>query len=45
MVELLRNVKSKVTVYEASHRYHHGNHAHKVGDNKNEVTEYLFVGE
>lgn len=45
MIDLLKNEKSKVTVYESAHRYHHGNHAHKVGDNKNEVTEYLFIAE
>ena len=45
MIELLKNEKSKVTVYESAHRYHHGNHAHKVGDNNNEVVEYLFVAE
>ena len=45
MIELLKNEKSKVTVYESAHRYHHGNHAHKVGDNNNEVVEYLFIGE
>ena len=45
MIELLRNEKSKVTVYESAHRYHHGNHAHKVGDNKNEAVEYLFIAE
>jgi DNA adenine methylase len=45
MIELLKNEKSKVTVYKSAHRYHHGNHAHKVGDNKNEVVEYLFIAE
>jgi DNA adenine methylase len=45
MIELLKNEKSKVTVYESAHRYHHGNHAHKVGDNRNEVIEYLFIAE
>lgn len=45
MIELLKSEKSNVTVYESAHRYHHGNHAHKVGDNKNEVVEYLFVAE
>ena len=45
MIELLKNEKSKVTVCESAHRYHHGNHAHKVGDNKNEVIEYLFIAE
>jgi len=45
MIELLKIEKSKVTVYETAHRYHHGNHAHKVGDNKNEAVEYLFIAE
>jgi DNA adenine methylase len=45
MIELLKNEKSKVTVFESIHRYHHGNHAHKVGNNKNEVIEYLFIAE
>ncbi len=45
MIELLKSEKSKVTVYESAHRYHHGNHAHKVGDNRNEVVEYLFIAE
>lgn len=45
MLELLKNEKSKVSVVESAHRYHHGNHGHKVGDNKNEVVEYLFVAE
>jgi DNA adenine methylase len=45
MVELLKAEKSKVVVHEASHRYHHGNQSHKVGDNNNEVVEYLFIAE
>lgn len=45
MIELLKTQKSKVEVHEVAHRYHHGNHAHKVGDNKNEVVEYLFIAE
>lgn len=45
MIKILKNEKKTVTVYEASHRYHHGNHAHKVGDNMNEVIEYLFVAQ
>jgi len=45
MIELLKNEKSSVTVYESAHRYHHGNHAHKIGDNNNEVIEYLFIAE
>jgi DNA adenine methylase len=45
MIEMLKSEKSKVAVYESAHRYHHGNHAHKVGDNKNDVIEYLFIAE
>jgi DNA adenine methylase len=43
MIELLKQVKKKVEVHEAPHRYHSGNHAHKVGDNNSHVTEYLFI--
>ena len=43
MIELLKEEKAEVSVYEAPHRYHSGNHNHKVGDNNNEVTEYLFI--
>ena len=45
MVKLLKEVKRDVVVYEIAHRYHHGNQAHKVGDNMNEVIEYLFVAQ
>lgn len=45
MLRLLKEQKQKVTVFEASHRYHHGNHAHKVDSNTNDVTEYLFVAQ
>lgn len=34
----------KVTVHEFDHRYSFGTHNHKVGDNNNEVKEFLFVG-
>ncbi len=43
MIELLQHEKKDITVYEAAHRYNHGNHRHKVGDNNNAVIEYLFV--
>ena len=43
MVELLKEHKKSVRVYEVEHHYHHGNHSHRVGDNNNEVKEYLFV--
>lgn len=41
--ELLRSVKNDVSVFEQAHRYHHGNHNHRVGSNNNMVSEYLFV--
>jgi DNA adenine methylase len=43
MLKLLRAVKKSVQVHEISHRYSHGNHNHKIGDNNNEVREYLFI--
>jgi len=43
MVQLLKAVKRSVRVHEINHRYCHGNHNHKVGDNNNFVKEYLFV--
>jgi len=45
MIALLKSEKSKVTVHEAVHRYHHGNQANRVGDNNNNAIEYLFVAE
>lgn len=44
LIEVLSLYKSKVDVYECDHRYSFGTHAHKVGDNQNEVKEFLFVG-
>ena len=43
LVQLLNQFKGKVTVKEMPHRYCFGNQAHKVGNNNNQVTEYLFV--
>ncbi|MFA7257820.1 MAG: hypothetical protein WC047_09630, partial [Kiritimatiellales bacterium] len=43
MIDLLRQEKKHVEVYETPHRYHSGNQANKVGDNNSAVTEYLFV--
>lgn len=43
MIALLREYKRDVRVVEIPHRYSFGNHGHKVGDNNNTVTEYLFV--
>lgn len=43
MIKMLGQFKRNVEVHEMQHRYSHGNHNHKVGDNKNSVTEYLYV--
>jgi DNA adenine methylase len=45
MVKLLKTVKKRVVVHEMAHKYHSGNHSHKVGDNNSNVTEYLFIAE
>lgn len=44
MLELMAKYKNKVEVVSLDHRYSFGNQGHKVGDNKNQVKEYLFVG-
>lgn len=44
MVELLSKHKARVEVLPVDYKYSFGTHAHKVGDNKNAVQEYLFVG-
>ena len=44
MVKLMREYKRNVEVHKAPHKYSHGNHHHKVGDNRNSVHEYLFIG-
>jgi DNA adenine methylase len=43
MIDLLRQEKKHVEVYETPHRYHSGNQANKVGNNNSTVAEYLFV--
>jgi len=43
MVKLLKYFKKKVEVYGISHKYSFGNHGHKIGNNNNNVTEYLFI--
>jgi DNA adenine methylase len=43
MIDLLKQEKKHIEVYETPHRYHSGNQAHKVGDNNSAVTEYLFI--
>ena len=45
MIMLMEKYKpGRVTVYEHEHLYSHGTHGHKIGDNKNRVKEFLFVG-
>ena len=43
MVALLKMFKRKVRVSSVSHKYCVANQRHKVGDNKNDVLEYLFI--
>jgi len=45
MTRLLKPYKRKVRVEEIPHKYCFGNHRHKVGDNNNDVTEYLFIAQ
>jgi DNA adenine methylase len=44
MVELMTKYKSNVDVVPIDYTYSFGNQAYKVGDNKNDVQEYIFVG-
>lgn len=44
MVEIMAKHKRNIEVMPVNYRYSIGNQGNKVGDNKNEATEYLFVG-
>jgi DNA adenine methylase len=44
MVAILSKHKTNVEVIPIDHRYSFGNQAIKVGNNKNKVQEYLFIG-
>lgn len=44
MVSLLGKHKGHVEVLPINYKYSFGNQAYKVGDNRNSVQEYLFVG-
>lgn len=44
MVAIMAKYKRHVEVVPVDYRYSFGNQNHKVGDNKNDVQEYLFVG-
>ncbi|MBZ4219655.1 MAG: Dam family site-specific DNA-(adenine-N6)-methyltransferase [Chlorobium sp.] len=44
MVAILAKHKPHVEVVPVNYKYSFGNQGHKVGNNKNDVQEYLFVG-
>ena len=44
MLALLGQYKRQIDVISVNHRYSFGNQGHKVGDNNNQVQEYLFLG-
>lgn len=44
MVTIMSKYKKNVEVVSVNHKYSFGNQGHKVGNNKNDVEEYLFVG-
>lgn len=44
MVSILSKYKEHVEVIPIDYRYSFGNQGNRVGDNKNQVKEYLFVG-
>jgi DNA adenine methylase len=45
LVDILqRYTRVRVQVFEQPHRYSFGNQGHKVGDNQNEVREFVFLG-
>jgi DNA adenine methylase len=44
MVAIMTRHKRHIEVVPVNYRYSLGNQGHKVGDNKNQVQKYLFVG-
>ena len=44
MAAIMAKHKSHVEVIPIDYKYSFGNQANKVGNNKNDVKEYLFVG-
>jgi len=44
MLTLMAKYKQRIEVVAIDHKYSFGNQGHKVGDNHNQVQEYLFVG-
>lgn len=45
MVSLLTRYKTNVEIFPITHRYSFGNQGHKVGNNNNLVSEYLFLAQ
>lgn len=44
MVAIMAKYKRHVEVVPVDYKYSFGTHSHKIGDNKNDAKEYLFVG-
>lgn len=44
MIEMMKKYKKNVEVVSVDYKYSFGNQGNKVGNNKNDVEEYLFVG-
>ena len=44
LAQLLGKYKAEVRVFPVEYKYSFGNQGHKVGNNRNSVSEYLFVG-
>ena len=44
MISIMKRHKNMVQVVPVDYKYSFGTHGHKVGDNNNDVQEYLFVG-
>ncbi len=44
MIDLMTKYKQYVEVIPVNYKYSIGNQKHKIGDNNNEVQEYIFVG-
>jgi DNA adenine methylase len=44
LASMLKSFKKRVDVCQINHKYSFGNQGYKVGDNANDVLEYVFVG-
>jgi len=43
MIDILKQYRKTVEIKELDHKYSFGNQNHKIGDNRNDVKEYLFI--